>query len=387
MTGPERATNLANREPLCDISPVTGTLQAGGRRDPMAWHPRKPTTFALASLLLVAAACGGQAGTGSAAPSSAAAPSGAAPTTAAPAGTAKPATTAPTTLAPNATDQPLAALDLLWEETGTTEPTGQYPATYGPAVDPLTGDIWVAAPADDVLWVFSKYGEFKTTFGKPGDGRGEFELTRPACRDCPGAGALAFAPDGSLFVADVGNHRIQKFDPAHKFETEWGDFGAGESQFADANQLATNGREVFVSDDARKDTQVFDLDGTFQRVLPVSGWTAVDPAGTLFIVVEGVVHTFGDDGNELETIELPDRDGGFHIGLAIDARGRLYFGLQNDATGAAIALGELDPTTGESRFWSTAGETLVISGDVIYEANYTGPGWPDPVLRAYALPE
>ena len=41
--------------------------------------------------------------------------------------------------------------------------------------------------------------------------------------------------------------------------------------------------------------------------------------------------------------------------------------------------------TGESRVWSTGGETLAVAGGVVYQANYTGQGWPDPMLRAYAL--
>ena len=128
------------------------------------------------------------------------------------------------------------------------------PGTYQPAVDPLTGDIWVALSSEHIIWIFSKDGEYKSSFGKPGDGPGEFELQAPRCRECPGAGALAFAPDGSLFVADVGNHRVQKFDPEHEFETEWGGFGAGEGKFADAIHIATNGREVFVGDDAQAAT-------------------------------------------------------------------------------------------------------------------------------------
>ena len=326
---------------------------------------------ALGWLVVALAACGGAPATSQGAPTTAA-------TTPDP--TDPPAT-------PVVTEPPLEALELLWESAGNTTPAGPFPSTYSPAVDPLTGDIWVSLGSDDLIWIFGSDGAFKDSFGKSGDGPGEFEFTRPACRECPGAGALAFAPDGSLFVADVGNHRVQKFNPEHEFQAEWGGFGGGEGQFADATQIATNGREVFVSDFTRQDTQVFDLGGMFLRALPSSGWLAIGGAGNLLMSRFGEVATFDAQGQVVDATAIPDYAGGFHIGLAASDDGRLFFDYQNDATGEAIALGELDPSTGTSRVWSTAGETLAIADDVLYEANYTGPGWPEAVLRAYRLPE
>lgn len=294
--------------------------------------------------------------------------------------TAPTASVAPTTATSEA---PLPPLELIWEAAGDSVASG---ATYSPAVDPLTGDIWVALSFDGIIGIFSEDGEYKGSFGKPGKGKGEFDFERATCRPC-GAGALAFAPDGTLFVADVGNHRVQKFDPEHEFETEWGGFGAGEGQLADAIQIATDGRQVFVGDDARQDIQVFDMDGKFLRTLANSGWLAVDSSRTLYVSHEGTVTSYDPEGTQIDRFDLPDYRGGFHIWLAIDDHGRLFFNFQDDRTGTAIGLGELDPSTGKGRTWATGGESLAIAGDVIYEANYIGPGWPTAVLRAYALPE
>ena len=336
----------------------------------MARHPRNLAALAMAAFAIATAACGGST-----------TPTGA---TISQAPTPSMKASAP---GPTATPEPLPALELLWEGSGTTEITGWYPGTYQPAVDPLTGDIWVALSSEHVIWIFSKDGEFKGSFGKAGVGPGEFDFRRPVCRDCPGSGALAFAPDGSLFVADVGNHRVQKFGPEHEYETEWGGFGSGEGKFADAIGIATNGREVFVYDDAQAATQVFDTSGTFLRELRAGGWLAVDGAGNLSISGFGTVSRYDADGNQLESVFLPAFGDDHAIGLAVDDRGRLLFNLQDPVTTDAVGLGELDPATGESRLWSTGGETLAIAGDVLYQANYTGPGWPTPVLRAYALPE
>jgi hypothetical protein len=336
---------------------------------------------AIGLLVFALAACGGTATM----QSSATAPAVTRPAATTAAATTSTPTDPPPT--PSVSDPPPEPLELLWESAGDPTPAGRYPATYSPAVDPLTGDVWVSLASDDVIWIFAADGTFRGSFGKPGDGPGEFEFTRPACRECPGAGALAFAPDGSLFVADVGNHRIQKFDPGHEFEREWGGFGAGEGQFADAIHMATNRDEVFVSDDARRDLQVFDLDGKLLRALPTSGWLAVDAEGDLLVSDEGTLTRHHGSRAVGEPITLPDYRGAHHIGLATDDDGRLFFDFQDGRTGGAIGLGELDPSTGALRTWSTAGETLAIAGDVLYQANYTGPGWPEAVLRAYRLPE
>lgn len=340
----------------------------------MARQRSSSTIIATACLVISVAACGQGTGPASAPPTSV--PQ-----------TNPPVTVAPTVEAsrvPVVTQAPLPVLDLLWEATADTATNAM--ATYSPAIDPLTGDIWVAASFEGIIWIVSEDGEYKGSFGKLGKGEGEFNFERSTCRPC-GAGALAFAPDGTLFVADTGNNRIQKFSPKHKFVREWGTFGAGEGQFADATQIATDGESVFVGDDARQDIQVFDMDGKFLRFLDDSGWLAVDPTGNLLVSHEGTVTSYDPGGARVDAFELPDYQGGFHIWLAVDDRGRLFFNFQNDETGAAIGLGALDPSTGEGQTWADSGESVAISGNVIYEANYAGPGWPAAALRAYSLPE
>jgi sugar lactone lactonase YvrE len=343
----------------------------------MARQHRIPQGVAVAFLVAAVAGCAGG-GAPTALPPSERSP------------TAAPLTKAPATPAvtdrPAVTVAPVAALELLWEAKGDTAPTGSEAGTFSPAVNPITGDIWVST-SSETIWTFDADGTYKGSFGEPGDGRGEFAFRRPACPDCPIAGALAFAPDGTLFVADVGNHRVQRFDPSGTFVSEWGSFGSGEGQFADAMQIATNGQEVFVADHSRRDTQVFDLDGKFLRALPISGWhwLAVDADGSLYVSNEGKVVKYASDGTETDRFDLPDYRGAIHPGLAVDDRGRIYCNFQDNETAVAIGVGELDPMTGESRVWSTGGETLAVAGGVVYQANYAGEGWPEPMLRAYAL--
>jgi len=298
------------------------------------------------------------------------------------------ATVKPTT-APTAS--PLPMLDLLWESAGVPAASGRAPDTYSPAIDPLTGDVWVAVSFDSIIWIFGKDGTFKNTFGHYGKGDGEFSFVRPTCTPC-GAGAMAFAKDGTLFVADVGNQRIQKFDPKHKFVKAWGSFGAGDGQFADANQIATDGTFVYVSDDARGDLQVFKTDGTFVRkIVGGEGWLAVDPSGTLYVSNRAGVSKYSAGAvSVVATYKLPDFPRASLIGLAADGAGHLYYDAQaDDRPYVTLALGEFDLATGKVRLWANGGETIVVTADGtgIYEANFVTSAWPKATLRKYAIPK
>ena len=291
------------------------------------------------------------------------------------------------TNAPSAS--PLPALELIWQAAGDTPPSGSAPALYWPSIDPKTGDIWASLSFDGVIWIFGSDGSFKGTFGAPGKGDGQFDFVRRTCRPC-GAGAMAFAPDGTLFVADDGNRRIQKFDPQHRFVKAWGSFGAGDGQFADPNSIATDGKSVYVYDDSREDIQVFDADGTFVRVFSKGGggWLATDKSGNLFVSGLAGMAEYDPSGKQLKTWKMPTFEGA-RIGLAIGPTGLVYFNIQlNESTFPAQSIVEYDPATGAYRSFSPGGETLTVdpSGEAIYLANFVNKTWPKAELRKYALP-
>jgi DNA-binding beta-propeller fold protein YncE len=70
---------------------------------------------------------------------------------------------------------------------------------------------------------------------------------------CPEA--LAFAPDGDLYVADQFSHVVQRFTVAGRFLGQWGSYGSGPGQFG-----AVDGLAVAPSGD------VYVLDSTHARV-------------------------------------------------------------------------------------------------------------------------
>src|SRR6185312_1422295 len=76
-------------------------------------------------------------------------------------------------------------------------------------------------------------------FGSHGSGDGQLS----------GARGVAVSPDGSIYVADQGNNRIEKFDPNGKFLLKWGGKGQGDGQFDSPSGIAVDkAGNVWVSD-------------------------------------------------------------------------------------------------------------------------------------------
>ncbi len=77
---------------------------------------------------------------------------------------------------------------------------------------------------------------------------------------CPEA--LAFAPDGDLYVADQFSHVVQRFSPAGRFLGQWGSDGSGPGQFGavDGLAVAANG-DVYVLDSTHARIERFSPSG------------------------------------------------------------------------------------------------------------------------------
>ena len=99
------------------------------------------------------------------------------------------------------------------------------------------------------IQIFSKDGDFITSWGAAGSGPGQFD----------GPAVVAFDSEDNVYVTDSGNHRVQKFTSDGTFITEWGEEGQSNGQFSMPEGLAvdTSSGKVYVSDTSNNNVQVF----------------------------------------------------------------------------------------------------------------------------------
>ena len=104
---------------------------------------------------------------------------------------------------------------------------------------------------------------------------------------------------GNLYVTDLGNKRIQKFDSAGTYLDQWGRSGKASSEFHEPTGIAVYKNLVYVVDRDLNRIQVFDLNGKY-----ISEWGSRGTAtGEFFfptdiaIGLNGTVYV-ADSGNQ-----------------------------------------------------------------------------------------
>jgi outer membrane protein assembly factor BamB len=176
----------------------------------------------------------------------------------------------------------------------------------GIAVSPTTGNLFVLdrRPAVSVI---APDGRLVDTWGARGAGDGEFDFTYPAGQGGP---AIAVGPDGLVYVADVGNGRVQVFQPDGTFVRKFGSFGAGGGQFIRPYQLnADADGNVYVLDSGSFTLSKFDRDGAFMaRFGSGAGGLAGSQALDHGVAIDGESRLVLTDDAAAQVLTL-DRDG------------------------------------------------------------------------------
>jgi DNA-binding beta-propeller fold protein YncE len=241
---------------------------------------------------------------------------------------------------------PTPSVEFVWQSSG--DPADPIENATNLAIAP-DGTIWVPDGRNARFQILSPEGELLEVWGSEGTGEGQFDFLLSTSQfGGYGKSAIAFAPDGSFYVADTGNFRIQKFGPDRAFVTAWGSEGTDDGQFLGIADLAVDSQgRVYVLDpyrgfdssSAADAVQLFDADGHFLatwgaqgsepgQMMHAVGITA-DRDGTILIAdyQNNRVQRFTHEGEYLDSWGAYGMgEGQFNgpLDVAVDAEGHVF---------------------------------------------------------------
>ncbi|MFV2072264.1 MAG: 6-bladed beta-propeller [Thermoanaerobaculales bacterium] len=117
---------------------------------------------------------------------------------------------------------------------------------------PNGSTLYVADSKAHEIVVFDVKSRKKVfAFGRRGEGDGEFNYPT----------ALAFGPEGNLFVVDQLNSRVQLFSEEGEYLDQFGNLGTGFGSFVRPKDIAVDEHGlIYVTDAAFGNVQIFDID-------------------------------------------------------------------------------------------------------------------------------
>ena len=258
-----------------------------------------------------------------------------------------------------------AAIGLTGEFGSTGSGDGQFAGVRGIDVHSASGDVYVVDGGNNRVQRFDADGNYLAQFGSSGTGDGQFDNPSDIAVD---------QADGSFYVTNNGdNPSIQKFDSNGVFVLKFGEaVGSGDGEFAFIAQIAVApDGSVYVVDDGNNRVQRFDSAGTYlsqfgatgEDQLFSPGSIAVDSNGDLFVrdidpdTFAARLQKVTPGGEFISDVPLDQFGPITNQKLALDrSTGRLYVeGFAPDFTGLLVEydsagvplddLGGVSPTT------------------------------------------
>ncbi len=188
------------------------------------------------------------------------------------------------------------------------------------------GSIYVSDLGNKRVQKFTSDGQYMTQWGKSGKLPGEFHY--------PSGIAVS---DDHVFVADRNLNRVQKFTTDGDFVSQWGGKGIHEGQLYFPNGIAINNGTVYVVDTGNQRVQMFTTDGDFVSSFGSSGLgkgqflTAVgidiDDNGDVYVADRGngKIEKFDADGEFLRSFSFYSQKYVFAPqAVTVDPAGKLF---------------------------------------------------------------
>ena len=194
------------------------------------------------------------------------------------------------------------------------------------------GDIYVGS-LDHFIYVFDQTGQLKNTIGSSGSGDGQFSYPH----------GVSIKGD-VLYVADTGNHRIQKLTSSGMFLHKFGQYGSGQGQFnRPLAVIIDSNNKLIVSDHYNHRIQIFNENGGWLLTIDGNGtgnhsfqypWgLALDPQGNIHVAAQGLntIKVFSKEGVYVRMYGDPNGP----TGLAIDDEG---YSLVSECWGDCLSI-------------------------------------------------
>ena len=219
-----------------------------------------------------------------------------------------------------------------WGQAG--QGPGQFTEPWGIAIAP-NGDVYVADTWNHRIQWFDAQGNFKGMWGYFADTRGDV-AAQPG--GFWGPRDVVVAADGTVYVTDTGNKRVQRFSADGHFLAAYGTFHEGD-RFDEPVGIALDpeGR-FYIADTWNRRILIFNSHFEYEAEWPIRSWEgqslvnkpylaadedyvyAADPEGYRILVFDksGQIRlTFGRYGADAAGMNLP-------TGVALDPKGRLW---------------------------------------------------------------
>ena len=183
------------------------------------------------------------------------------------------------------------------------------PAAAGLAFD-KDDNLYVVESRNHRVSVFTRDGRFKFSWGRKGDGDGEF--------DHPWG--IEIDDNGDVYVADWRNDRVQKFAPDGTFLMKFGTSGDGDGELSRPTGVAVDkDGHIFVTDYRNDRVQVFRSNGNY--ITAMRGQATLSKWGAERVYLDPTIVRARE-----RALDLAEREGAFQgpIAVEVDDEGRVF---------------------------------------------------------------
>jgi uncharacterized protein (TIGR03663 family) len=244
---------------------------------------------------------------------------------------------------------------------------GQFNGPRGVAVAP-DGSMYVADTFNHRIQKFDADGQYVLTFGSFGDVSKGTGTEGGTFNEPWGIGV---GPDGTVYVADTWNYRIQQFDASGRFLRMWGKFGQDGAfdSFYGPRDVAVDAKgNVYVTDTGNKRIVVFDRNGLGLTAIGSEGFEAGlfdEPVGVT-VASDGALYVADTWNQRIQRFTPQGADGDYLFDVEIKVKAWFGTSVENKPFIATDEKGRIyvtDPEGFRVLVFDRSGEFITTWGD------------------------